>query len=444
MTTISMRVRLTVLLAVLLIVPVAAGAQGHMLHGVGPVNSAMGGAGTGLPNESVGALTYNPALLASAEGNQITFSTEFFQDGLQIDVTVGNRTGRTRPTLILGVIPAFGWQMRAPDSKLALGFGLIGIAGFRTDYPEDPQTILFARQPTGFGHIYTDYNLTKIPVAFAYQATPKLAIGASFNVYRGLLAIAPLPFRVFDVSATPGAAACAGLSGDECRFYPLGGNMMPAWAVSGQFGLYYRASDMLSLGASLTTPQNFSKYEWNSAIADPTSPDFGKARTLDFDLDGPFMVGFGVGLKPNPQLDVAIDGHWTKYRGVNGFGGPGGVVDRVVYPFGWRNIWTFKTGVQYQANEKLTLRAGYNHSQTPILKEKVLTGTGAPATFQKHFSGGLGLRMFPFLTAEASFYIVPREHIVGPLLDLDGEVPNGTMDTSNSLKSALIGLNFRF
>lgn len=431
----SMRVyvRLTLVALAVLLLPAAAGAQGHMLHGVGPVNSSMGGAGTALPNESLGALTYNPALLAAAEGNQISFATEFFQDGLQIDLTVGSLKGHTTPTLILGVIPAFGWQLRAPDGKVALGFGLIGIAGFRTDYPENPQSIVFNRWPNGFGRIYTDYNLTKIPVAFAVQATPRLAIGASFNVYRGLLAIAPLPYKVFDVSP---------YTGD--RYYPVGGNMMPAWAFSGQFGVHVKASDMMSLGASITTPQNFSTYEWNSYIIDPTSPNYGAHRKLDFDLDGPFLVGFGVGLTPNAKLDVAIDGHWTKYRGVNGFGGPGGVVDRIVYPFGWRNIWTFKSGVQYKASDKVTVRGGYNHSQTPILAEKVLTGTGAPATFQKHFTGGMGLKMFPFLTAEASFYFVPREHIVGPFLDLDGVVPNSTMDTSNSIKSALIGLNFRF
>lgn len=408
-----------------------------MLHGIGPVNSSMGGAGTALPIESVGALTFNPALLADTEGNQITFATEFFQDGLRIDLTVGNRTGRSDPTLILGVIPAFGWKMRAPDSKLAIGFGLIGIAGFRTDYPEDPRSILFEKWPVSFGRIYTDYSLTKIPVAFAYQATPKLAVGVSLNVYRGLLAIAPLPYKVFDVSA----------AGD--RYYPLGGNQVPSWAVSGQFGLYYTYNDMVSFGASLTTPQNFSKYEWNSYIADPTSERYGEHRLLDFDLDGPMLFGFGVGLKPTEQLDVAIDGHWTKYSGVHGFGSPGGIVDGVVYPFGWRNIWTFKTGIQYRASDKLTVRAGYNHSQTPILAEKVLTGTGAPATFQKHFSAGVGLRMFPFLTADASFYIVPREHIIGPLLSTESTepgyvVPGSQMDTSNSIKSALIGLNFNF
>jgi long-chain fatty acid transport protein len=415
------------------LLPAMAGAQGHMLHGFGPVNSSMGGAGTALPNESLGALAFNPALLSAAEGNQISFTTEFFKDGLRIDLELGALKGRTEPTIAVGVIPAFGWQLRKPGGKLAIGFGLVGIAGFRTDYPQDTESIVFARWPQGFGRIYTDYNVTKIPVSMAYQVSPKVAIGASLNVYRGLLAIAPLPYKVFDVSATTGQ-----------RFYPLGGNLVPSWALAGQFGIYVKASDKVSLGASVTTPQNFQTYKWNSYIADPTSPVYGQHRTIDFDLDGPLMAGFGVGFKPNKKLSIALDGHFTKYSGVNGFGSPGGVVDRIVYPFGWRNIWTVKTGMQYQASEKLTLRLGYNHSQMPLRPEVVLTATGAPATFQKHFCGGFGLKMFPFLTAETGFYIVPREHVVGPFLDLNGELALSEMDTSNSIKSALIGLNFKF
>jgi long-chain fatty acid transport protein len=404
-----------------------------MLHGAGPVNSAMGGAGTALTNDSLGALMFNPAAIAGVKGNQITFATEFFQDAIKIDTTIGSITGHTNPTLNLGVIPAFGWMLRDPRGKLALGFGLIGIAGFRTDYPQDTASLVFSPQPNGFGRIFTDYRLTKIPVAFAYQVTPKLAVGASLNVYRGEFAVSPLPYKVFDVSAISGG-----------RFYPEAGNLVPRWAFGGQFGFLYQADPMLSVGGSITTPQNFSPYTWNSFIADPTSKQYGQARTLDFDLDGPMIASFGVGLKaPSGKTMIGIDGMFTKYKGVEGFGSPGGIVDRIVYPFGWRNIWTVKAGLQHELTDKLTVRAGYNYSQTPLRKEVILTGTGAPATFQNHFCGGFGLKMFPFLTAEAAFYYVPREHVVGPFPDLDNKVL-GTMDTSNQLTSGIIGLNFRF
>ncbi|RPJ84955.1 MAG: hypothetical protein EHM13_02610, partial [Acidobacteria bacterium] len=122
---------------------------------------------------------------------------------------------------------------------------------------------------------------------------------------------------------------------------------------------------------------------------------------------------------------------------------PGGINDGVLDPFGWRDVWTFKAGVQHQATEKLAVRAGYNYSQMPLRAEVVLSATGAPATFQHHYCAGVGLKMFPFLEADAGFYYVPRDHVRGFFPDLQNEI-KGTLDESNSLNGVLIGLNFRF
>jgi long-chain fatty acid transport protein len=429
--TIGRRARLLTLVAGLaLCAPASSLAQGHMLHGAGPINSSMGGAGTALLEDSVGSLMFNPALLAGVQGNQITFSTEFFEDAIRFETTVGSLEGVMEPTRHLGVIPAFGWMCRKPGSKMALGFGLIGVAGFRTDNPANEDSLLFAPPPGGFGRIYTDFRKTKIPVAFAYQATPKLALGASVNVYYGQFSVDPLPYKYYDVNA----------NGD--RYYPGGGNLVSSWAIAAQFGLNYQATPSLALAASVTTPQNFSPYEWNSTYADPGAPNYGLDRKISYDLDGPLIVSFGSAFKLGKRTDLAVDGMWTKYSGVEGFGSPGGIVDGIVYPFGWRDIWTFKMGIRHQRS-KLDLRAGYNFSQTPLRSEVILTGTGAPATFQHHFCGGLGYKLFPFAAAEASFYFVPRQSIRGPFPDLDNEVI-GSLNTSNRLLSVLVGLNFTF
>jgi long-chain fatty acid transport protein len=412
-------------------VPGIAWAQGAMLHGIGPVNSSMGGAGAALLNESLGALTYNPALIAGAEGNQISFTSEFFKDSIIIETTIDTLTGRATPNSQRNAVPAFGWMMRHPKGKLALGFGLIGLAGFGADYAADAQSLLFAPIPNGFGRIYTDYRATKIPVAFAYRVTPKLALGASVNVYVSEFGVAPLPYKFFDADA----------SGN--RYYSEAGKLDRRWAVSAQFGFAYQASPVVSVGGSITLPQNFATHEWNSSNANPGSVDYGQPKTVSFDLDGPMVATFGVGLKPSAKTQVAIDGMFTKYEGVHGFGGPGGINNGVLDPFGWRSVWTVKAGVQHQATEKLVVRAGYNYSQMPLRSEVVLSATGAPATFQHHICGGVGLKMFPFLEAEASAYYVPRDHVVGSFPDLQGNI-KGTLDESNSLNGVLIGLNFRF
>jgi long-chain fatty acid transport protein len=423
--------RLMVFVGWLSCLPGSAWAQGAMLHGIGPVNSAMGGAGAALTNESLGALTYNPALIAGAQGNQISFTTEFFKDSIIIETTIETLKGRAVPNSQLNAIPAFGWMLRDPKGKLAIGFGLIGLAGFGADYAAESASLLFAPIPGGFGRIYTDFRETKIPVAFAYQVTPKLALGTSLNVYISEFAVAPLPYKFYNTDA----------SGN--RYYPEAGRMDRRWAVSGQFGFVYQASPVVSVGGSITLPHNYPAHVWNSTNANPGSVDYGQPQIVSFDLDGPMIASFGLGLKPGAKTQVAVDGMFTKYKGVHGFGGPGGINDGILDPFGWRDVWTFKAGVQHQATDKLAVRAGYNYSQMPLRSEVVLSATGAPATFQDHYCAGIGLKMFPFLEAEASFYYVPRDHVVGQFTDLKNE-PVGTLDESNSLKGALIGLNFRF
>ncbi|MGE0454542.1 MAG: OmpP1/FadL family transporter [Vicinamibacteria bacterium] len=431
----SARFRLLLVVACVSLAALPAGAQGHMLHGFGPINSAMGGAGTALLEDSVAALAFNPALIGTVEGNQLSFTTEFFKDGAEIHTTLslpGSPSGTAVASKETVIYPAFGWMSRHPDKKLAIGFGLIGLGGFRTDYPQDSASILFGQPPFGFGRVFSDYRLTKIPVALAYQVSPKLSIGASANVYYAEFAQSPLPHDIFDVGA------------NGARWYPTAGNMDGRFGLAGQFGFVYQATPKVSLGASFTTPQNFQGFQWNSTYVDPGHVLYGRHRTVTAQLDGPASFSFGTGLKLSAKTHVAIDGMFTKYEGVAGFGSPGGVIDGIINPFGWRNVWTFKAGVQHKATDKLTLRLGYNYSQTPLRSEVILTaGTIAPQTFQSFFCGGLGLKAFPFLTAEASFYYSPRESVRGPFPVVQG-FDIGTVETSNKLTSALIGLNFTF
>ncbi len=419
----------------LALVPGTGFAQGHMLHGVGAVNSSMGGAGVALPVESLGALTFNPALMTAGEGNQVSFSTEFFKDGLKIETRAGTLSQRIDPLIQVGVVPAIGWTMRAPNGRMAIGFGLLGVAGFRTDYAQDDGNVLMLVQPKGFGRVATDYQLSKIPVAVAFQVNPRLSIGASLNLYRGTLVIIPLPVATpdYDASGQP--------------YLPWAANPVSRFGVGGQIGFSYKVRDMVTVGASYQTYAKFKRFEWSAVNNDPTSPAWGLARTIGIQWDAPSIVTFGVGLHPGSRTQVAVDGQWTKYDNVEGLGGPGGVdtVNKRLVGVGWRNIWTFKVGAQHQVSEKMTLRAGYNHSQTPIRSDLVETSMGTPATFQKHFTLGMGMQLAPHVSADAGFYFVPREHVKGPILSLQtGVVPNSELDMSNRITSFQMALNFKF
>ncbi len=205
-------------------------AQGASLHGFGPINSSMAGAGVALPEDSLNALGFNPALVTAVQGNQISFTSEFFKDSINIHTTFGSQQGDTHPTSHLTIAPSFGWMLRDPKKKLGLGFGLIAIAGFGTDYPQDTASILFGQPPKGFGRIYTGYQVTKIPIAFGFELNPKLSIGASLNIYVGQFYVAPLPDGTYDTAA----------NGDI--WYPEAGKPSQKFAVAPQFGFTYKAT----------------------------------------------------------------------------------------------------------------------------------------------------------------------------------------------------------
>jgi long-subunit fatty acid transport protein len=258
--------------SVLLTSQLAWSGNGHLLHGVGPWNSAMGGAGVALFQDSLAALHVNPALLTKVKGHQITLSSEFFVDGLRVESQVGNVFGgRTDATRQLGVIPSFSWMGHQDGKPVATGFGLLGVAGFRTDYPQDSSNFLLVPQPEGFGRIYTDLAITKIPLAFGFEVNPKLSLGVSLNVYRGVLAIQPLPVIQPDFSGDPAIGWLPGARNQVARF-----------GIGVQFGFVYEPTPMVSVGASYISKQKFQQYEWNATIENPNLPTFGQHRRLEF------------------------------------------------------------------------------------------------------------------------------------------------------------------
>src|SRR5215216_6551373 len=104
-------------------VPAQAG-NGHLLHGVGAVNSSLGGAGTGLPYAAIGSLHANPALLTKLDDYRVEISAEGFRDDLSATTTaptLGFSTHTTDSDGELGILPAIGWSYHKPGSKGAFG-----------------------------------------------------------------------------------------------------------------------------------------------------------------------------------------------------------------------------------------------------------------------------------------------------------------------------------
>lgn len=423
------------LLVALAATPAWAG-NGHFLHGIGAVNSSMGGAGVALPIDTLGALHLNPALLTGFEGHQFAFSVEQATASNAVESTVptpfGPVSGRTEEDGDPALIPAFGWLRHKDGARVAFGMGFLGLAGFGVDYPQDPGNPILAPQPFGFGRVFSNYQILRVPVAFAWQINPRFSLGVSLSAARATLTADPAGFASPDCSGPAGPCFVPRVNNDS------------AWGFGGSVGLYYRVNDLLALGASYTLEQEFEDFEWNATVANPNLPNFGAGRQIEFQLNSPATLVAGIGLTPTDRLKIAIDGKMINYEDTEGFGGSG--IDPATgraRGLGWEDITVIAAGLQFQATSRLALRLGYNASESPIPDQAAFFNVSSPAIFEDHLTAGFGFKVNDALSADLAYYRAFSNEITGPFIDpARGPVP-GTQVTNEMELDGLVA-TFRF
>ncbi|MFI5180574.1 MAG: OmpP1/FadL family transporter [Thermoanaerobaculia bacterium] len=93
----------------------------------------------------------------------------------------------------------------------------------------------------------------------------------------------------------------------------------------------------------------------------PVNQDLGGGTTLQF----PGLLLFGVSYDLSPTVTVNVDGNYTWW---NVFDQTTISIDGVppeMIPHGWKNTWTVRAGLGWQASKTVWLGAGYVYDQTP-------------------------------------------------------------------------------
>lgn len=411
--------------------PLYAG-NGHFLHGVGAPNSALGGAGVALANDSLGALQLNPALLSHLDGHRFQFSLELAKQDNAVESQAGPFRGRTEDDTDPANIPAFAWTTHRDGSQHAYGMGFLGLAGFAVDYPQDSTNPIFAPQPQGFGHLSSSYEFLKIPLAYSYQVNPHFSLGVSANLGRATLAGDPVGFAAPD---------CSGPRG-PCFFPKVGRD--GAYGYGATIGVHWQINDSFALGASHSTKMTFDDFEWNAAHANPALPNFGTARKIKFQLDAPATTVVGLAWTPSSRLAVAADYRLIEYSGAAGFGDSGvNPLTGAVLGLGWEDINVYAVGAQYHFTERFTGRLGWNQSENPIPDAGTFFSLVAPGVFRDHYTGGIGLQLNRALTLDLTYYRATKADGQGPFLGATGPVPGTSVKQEISIDSMIATFSFK-
>jgi long-chain fatty acid transport protein len=407
--------------------PIASATDGHFLHGVGAINSAMGGAGVASSPSILGAFYLNPAGLHSFNGSRVEISFEMFKADRSVASAVGPFSGSTTSASNISAIPAFGFSQSSSDGKIVFGLGALGVGGFGVDYPSDMANPILMPQPNGFGNLYSSFQLLKIIPTVSFSLSPKLFLGVAANVDWASLAVDPMPTAPPAFSAAPPAA-----------FYSGATHAGGAYGVGAQIGLQYQVSDAFALGLAWTSEQSFQAFKYNSTYANPYLPNYNTARTIEFTLDAPAIWAAGISVKPSKSLLALVDARYITYAETPGFKGTGFNPDGSVNGFGWQNIWVVALGLQWQASPAFTLRGGYNYTQNPVPSSLEMINAAAPAIVQQHVTLGLGYAFSDGLELDAGYYHAFSNSGTGQLLTPAGAIAGSSVTNTLSENSFLL------
>lgn len=385
----------------------AAATDGHYLHGIGAVNSAMGGAGVAAPRSLLGTFYLNPAGLMAFDGYRMEFGFEMFKADRSVSSNMpGLGSGMTTSKSDYTPIPAMGVSYRLANDKVVIGLGAVGVGGFGVDYPQDNSNPVLGPAPNGFGQVYSNYSYLKIAPSIAWAVTPKLWLGGAVNVNWASLAVVPNP------TAAPAINVVGGF---PRAYYSDAAAADGAFGFGFQVGALFKVNDLLSLGASYTSTQVFDEFEWNSVYKNPNLPNFGQARVDAFQMDAPAVIAGGIALNPLPDLSLAADVRYITYGSTEGFEKKGFDNTGRVLGFGWDDIMVIAVGGEFWLTEGFAVRAGYNHSDNPIPDAQTFYNIPAPAIVQNHYTFGIGLKPSRRSEVSLGYYYVPEAKQSGPI-----------------------------
>ncbi|MBC8769715.1 outer membrane protein transport protein [Arenibacter sp. BSSL-BM3] len=405
---------------------------GHVLQGVGGVNTSMGGAATAQPLDISGALLWNPASLSSFDGQRMSVNVGLFFSDPSISSTVptqnGPFSGSTGDDRGVSVLPSLAYVWGKAESKHNYGISAFGVSGFGVTFPESQNNpITMPQSSGGFGRIESDYALLQVSFAYTYQLTDKISLGIQPNFNYATLEIGPNPLAA--PSPTLG--------------YP-NSDKANAIGIGAQLGLFYDSGNGLKLGASYKSKQVFNDFSFSNTYLDGT-----EAPGVDFNMDYPAIYSLGLGYSKG-DFDYALDYRFIDYENSDGFRKSGwqlaesgdfaGFPTGAVQGFGWQSISVISTGLQYKGVQRLPLRIGYTYSENPIQEEFVFMSSPATAVIKNAFQFGFSYKVSERLNLDVAYHHgTSSGSTSGPLLNPTPDSAGGPWNANTNPSGAIPG-----
>ena len=345
--------------------------NGYFSHAFGSKSAGMAGAGSVFSKEALVGAT-NPASI-SRVNNRVDFGIQFFEPDREATINV------TTPSATQGaqggngtydlndienfLMPEFGYVKRLND-KVTAGFLMYGNGGMNTR----SKSAIYNGTGTKTG---VDLKQLFISPTISWDINEKNSVGVSLNIaYQMFEAYGMGQFAGFTPSGT--ANNLSDLGHDES--YGLGATI--GW--TGQ------VTDSLTLGVAYHSRTYMEEFDAYKELF---------AEQGDFDIPANWTLG--LAFQATPKLNVAFDIQHIYYSDVKSLNNPNNMTAANTQlgnddgkGFGWDDMTIYKLGLEYQATDKLALRAGISHGEQPIGSDDTNFNVIAPAVIEDHATIG--------------------------------------------------------
>ena len=383
---------------------VSTGAQateGYFQNGIGARHKALAGAGVADSRDAT-AITLNPAGLVHA-GRQFNGSLSLFmpfREYTASPASAGLTGGIIAPGNVKSkrnIFPVPNIAYSHPlDEDSVIGFSLSGNGGMNTTYRNVPNTTPNCMGGTGvFCGGKSGVDLTQVIISSAYARK----FGENISMGIGPVLI----LQRFKAKGL-GFFGAAGFSADPANLTNRGYDYILGFGVRG--GIEVKLTDNFRIGGTFQTKVVGDKFKKYRGLF---------AQAGSFDVPANFQVGLAFDI--TPDITFMFDYRHIFYSGVQAISNPnptGALLGQGGGPgFGWKDTDTFKFGIEYDASEALTLRAGYSYNNNPIPNTQVTFNVLAPGVVKHHITGGASLKISPNSQLDFAAVFVPSAKQTG-------------------------------
>jgi long-chain fatty acid transport protein len=382
---VSFLTRLVILLAVIL-PTLRAQAGGLFLLDRGSKAMSMGGAWVAGADDP-GALWYNPAGLARSKDQLIAdFTWTFLMADFTRQYEDGSFAPKVSPNVVNLPIPTLAVSHRFGLEHFTFGAGIFAPNTMLLNWPRSVPGPNDTRDPgpTRYSLLSLQGSiLANVVVGLAWHPHKRFSIGADAQFAIGR-------FKASNALSASDGVVCTFPEQPDCDVY-TDIDVLPAWGITGVFGMTVMPVDWLTIGASAMLPYTLggpAKLDLTKPTNEVFADAYFEGDEADFKMNFPLIVRGGIEFKLLPYLKIELAGVWERWstqknisvdpteeiwlRNIVGISDY--QIDKLLIPRSMRDAWSARYGLEFAVPDgfvpnfmtklKLILRSGLAYEKS--------------------------------------------------------------------------------